>query len=842
MTAYLIGAGDEQLLGSLGNSQAKTLLRELEAIGVQIRGQASAAGDRQKLGSLLTTALPKSDLMIITGKIGPGENDFAREMVCRGLGLPLELDRNQLHILEEKCEQRGTMMPPSYQKLAMLPRGATVFENPMGMAAGFAMTRGHQCVIMLPGAPGEYLPMLIHQVVPFLAVRSTAPVVSRTIALMNLSLADAARELGALAQQTRPAVCLYEKEGQPFIRVTVCAPTLAEAQSLAVPAMKAAAAKLEPYVCGIDVGSMEEALVKRLRGAQMSVATAEIGTGGVLKRRMLAAPGAGAVYDFGVMAGSERVKHQVLMIPDKILKKYADGSEQMAAAMAIGVREAGNAHLGLAAVCAQGREGENLPGTTYVAVSDGENVWVRKTDAASHRKNAPILGCAAASAAMALGQEYLLGSDALKKAGTPVATALAGKVRVLEAGSAASTADPNRPWYKKLASAILPQKGDSMRDKIRKIILLLAVVVFVASAVYIGSYFYESFHNKKLNEDLSSLMGTGDIPDGYPDDYLAKFGALYEQNPDIAGWLKIDGTGVDYPVVQTDADNGEYYLRRDFTGASNQHGVPFVDNRVDQKAPSTNTIIFGHNMKDGQMFGELIKYRDLEYYKQHPVISYDSVYREGKYKIISIFITNTMAEHGPVFDYHNFINATSNDNMAQFLNQLKLRTIINTGVDVNTSDTLLTLSTCTYEFKEARFVVVARRVRDGEDASVDVSKASVNPQPFYPDVWYQLYGGSKPEGAVNMSIGTTQAPPTTTLPITTRPPETTTTPPVTTTPEVTTTPPVTTTPEVTTTTEEVTTTTTTATEPPPPDTSSTTDQTDEPPVTPADNPDHPTVG
>lgn len=841
MTAYLIGAGEEQLLGSMGNSQAKALLREMEAIGIQIKGQASAAGNRQKLGSLLTTALPKSDLLIITGKIGPGEDDFAREMVCRGLGLPLELSEAQLHQVQEKCEQRGMMMPAAYKKICMLPAGADVFENPIGVTAGFAVTRGRQCVIMLPGTPGEYLPMLIHEVFPFLAKRSGAQVVSRTIALMNLSLADAARELGHLAEQARPAVCLYEKEGQPFVRVTAAAATLAEAQSLAVPAMKACAAKLEDYVCGIDTKSMEEAFVKRLRGAQMSVATAEIGTGGVLKRRLMAVAGAGAVYDFGVMAGSERVKHQVLMIPDKILKKYADASEQMAAAMAIGAREAGGAHLGLAAVCAQGGEGENLPGTTFVAVSDGENVWVRKTDAASHRKNAPILGSAAASAAMALGQEYLLGSRALQKNGTPVASALAGKVRVLEQGPAGASADPNRPWYKKLAAAILPQKGDSMRDKIRKIILLLAVIVFVVSAVYIGSYFYESFHNKKLNEDLSSLMGTGNIPDGYPEDYLAKFAALYEQNPDIAGWLKIDGTGVDYPVVQTDRDNGEYYLRRDFTEASNQHGVPFIDNRVDQKAPSTNTIIFGHNMKDGQMFGELTKYMDLEYYKEHPVISYDSVYREGKYKIISIFITNTMAEHGPVFDYHNFINATSDDNMAQFLNQMKLRTIINTGVDVDVNDTLLTLSTCTYEFKEARFVVVARRVREGEDAKVDVSKASVNPQPLYPDVWYQLYGGTKPAGAVNMSIGTTAVPPTTTtLPITTRPPETTTAPPVTTT--TTTTPEVTT--PTTTTPEEITTSTTTTSSPPPDTSSSETSQSEEPPPVvnpPDDNQDQPAI-
>ena len=842
MTAYLIGAGEEQLLGSLAGSQAKNLLKELETIGIHVQGQASAAGSQQKLVSLLTTALPKSDVIIITGKIGPGEDDFAREIVCRGLGMQLELDSTQLRILEDKCEQRGAMMPPSYKKLAMIPRGATVFPNTIGMTPGFAMVKGHQSVIMLPGTPGEYLPMLIHEVFPFLARRSQAQVASRTIALMNLDGEGAAKQLGELAARQNPAVCVYEKEGQPFIRVTAAASTMGEAQSMAVPVVKSIVARLEPYVCGIDAASMEEAFVRRLHKEQMTVATAELGTGGMLKRRLSGVAGAAAVYGFGIMANSDRARHQVLGIPEKILKKYGEYSPQAAAAMAIGAREAGEAHLGLAAVCAEGG-GESLPGMTYVAVSDGENVWVKQTSAANHRKNAPVIKSAAATAAMALGQEYLLDGEELKKTGTPVASALAGKVRVLEQGSKASSAPGvKKPWYKRLAATFLPQKGDTMRDKIRKIILLLSVIVFAASAIYIGSYFYESYHNKQLNENLSQLLGTGEVPDGYPDDYLAEFAALYEQNPDIAGWLSIDGTIVDYPVMQTEKDDGEYYLRRDFTGASNQHGVPFVDERVDQKAPSTNTIIFGHNMKDGQMFGELINYRDLEYYKQHPVINYDSVYREGQYKIISIFITNTLPEHGPVFDYHNFINATSEENMAQFLNQLSLRTIINTGVDVNTSDTLLTLSTCTYEFNEARFVVVARRVREGEDPTVDVSQATVNPQPLYPDVWYELYGGTKPEGAVNMVIGTTEAPPTTTLPQTTRAPEqtnppqtTTTTPPPQTTTTTTTTPPPETT-TTTTTTPPETTTTTTPPQTPPSDTSP--EETESPP----ESEEPPTIG
>lgn len=129
-----------------------------------------------------------------------------------------------------------------------------------------------------------------------------------------------------------------------------------------------------------------------------------------------------------------------------------------------------------------------------------------------------------------------------------------------------------------------------------------------------------------------------------------------------------------------------------------------VDAAVDLSKPSTNTIIYGHNIRtDGQMFNILKGYTSLEYYQQHPVIQFDSVYREGKYKIVSIFYTNTLAEHGEIFPYHEFIDAASEQETQEYIDDVLIRSIINTGVDVLPSDELLTLSTCTYEFHEARF-------------------------------------------------------------------------------------------------------------------------------------------
>ena len=129
------------------------------------------------------------------------------------------------------------------------------------------------------------------------------------------------------------------------------------------------------------------------------------------------------------------------------------------------------------------------------------------------------------------------------------------------------------------------------------------------------------------------------------------------------------------------------------------------------------------------------------------MIDFNIVYLDGQYKIISVFYTNTHAEHGKIFPYHEFIDAQDPQQTQDYIDSVLVRSIINTGVDVRSDDQLLTLSTCSYEFKDARFVVVARKVRKGESASVDTSAAVMNPNPLYPDVWYQLFGGTKPDEA-----------------------------------------------------------------------------------------------
>lgn len=304
------------------------------------------------------------------------------------------------------------------------------------------------------------------------------------------------------------------------------------------------------------------------------------------------------------------------------------------------------------------------------------------------------------------------------------------------------------PWYKKLLSLMIPTKKDSKIDKMRKVIFDVAVLVFIGSCTYLITYYSQSGNNASFYNGIADLLGKGEVSENYPRSYLTKFASLWEINDDITGWLTIDGTKVNYPVVQT--NDNEYYLRRDFSKADNKYGIPFLDCRANIEDPSTNLLIYGHNMKDGQMFGELINFQNLEYYKKHPIIKFDSLYEEGQYKIVGMFIASTLPEHAPNFEYHNFISGTDEELM-NYASEILSRSLIVTGVDIQPGDHLITLSTCTYDFKEARFAIVARRVREGENATVDTSKAYINPEPVMPKAWYEAKEIAKLVAGVTMN-------------------------------------------------------------------------------------------
>ncbi len=190
---------------------------------------------------------------------------------------------------------------------------------------------------------------------------------------------------------------------------------------------------------------------------------------------------------------------------------------------------------------------------------------------------------------------------------------------------------------------------------------------------------------------------------------LEQYRELYEKNNDLVGWLTIGETVIDYPVMQ--CEDNEYYLHHDFYGEDSKYGCLYVKDVADL-AEGTNFIIYGHNMKDGSMFGDLDEYRSKDFYLDHSIISFDTLYEERTYEIVAVFLSQVYRSEDDVFKYYQFYQADTQEEFDDFYENIKKLSLYDTEVEAEFGDTFLTLSTCAYHVQDGRLVVVAKRLAE----------------------------------------------------------------------------------------------------------------------------------
>ena len=218
---------------------------------------------------------------------------------------------------------------------------------------------------------------------------------------------------------------------------------------------------------------------------------------------------------------------------------------------------------------------------------------------------------------------------------------------------------------------------------------------------YMGS----EFHNTVQDTTQGNTQNTG-APE--TPEVLEEYKNLLNKNKRLIGWVKIDDTKIDYPVMQT-VDN-EYYLDHNANQEYDKNGSIFMDKDCDVLKPSTNFILYGHHMKSGQMFGNLDEYENQSYYEAHPFIRFDTIYERGMYQVMYVFRSRVFNEEEIVFKYYQFIDAVSEQEFESNMQSMADLAIYDTGVTAKYGDQLLTLSTCDYQEKNGRFVVVAKKV------------------------------------------------------------------------------------------------------------------------------------
>lgn len=280
-----------------------------------------------------------------------------------------------------------------------------------------------------------------------------------------------------------------------------------------------------------------------------------------------------------------------------------------------------------------------------------------------------------------------------------------------------------------------------MNKWLYRILLVLFSAIFLVSAFFLIQYFFASKKQANRYDDLSALVEQvqkESVPENitvpesdntietnaddtqpspfvtvtHPEtgetlEILREYAAIFQKNPDMIGWIKIDGTKLNYPVMHA-PDRKDYYLKRDFYKESSNHGCIYAQENCDILDPSDNIVLYGHRMKDGSMFAPLHNYLKLDFLKEHPTITFDTITEHHTYQILSVFLTTASVGEG--FPYHTFVNAANEAEFDQFVDTCKTLSVHDIGVDAEYGDKLITLSTCEYSQVNGRLVVVAKRI------------------------------------------------------------------------------------------------------------------------------------
>ena len=276
---------------------------------------------------------------------------------------------------------------------------------------------------------------------------------------------------------------------------------------------------------------------------------------------------------------------------------------------------------------------------------------------------------------------------------------------------------------------------------IDRALLVLIPLILAVCLFELGSYLIDIWREEWKNAQLASQYSAASRAESTVSQadpvVLPQFEDLLDQNEDTVGWISIDGTPVNYVVVQS--EDNDYYLRRAFDGSSSRGGTIFLDYRCKIWPKSRNLLLFGHNMKNTTMFSSLDGYTDVAYYREHPIIRFDTIYEQAEYVIFAVVLMDASpAEKNDDEFSLTIFSETEDTSFVKYLKLAERCTLIKTGIDVKADDKLVTLLTCAYTYngvtiEDARYCILARQLRSGETAeSFDFSAAVQNPSPLLP--------------------------------------------------------------------------------------------------------------
>ena len=383
--AEIIAVGTELLLGSIANTNAQFLSELLASAGIDVLYHTAVGDNPRRLRAAVEIARGRCDLLVFTGGLGPTYDDMTKETVAEAFGLALEYHPE---VMEEiQCYFDNVFhrpMPACNRRQAMLPQGCTVLHNPVGTAPGCIFTVEGVTAVLLPGVPHECRYLAEHALLPWLQGCSGGVIRSHDLRVFGLTEPQVQELLGDLMDRAEnPSLAPYAKPGEVMLRLTAKGESPQDCQERMAPLFWDVRSRLGDYLYGVDVSSLEEVVLTRLRQKGLTLSAAESCTGGLIAKRITDVPGASLVFMGGVVSYTDTVKHRVLGVPAEMLEEYGAVSAPVARAMAEGVRKVTTADLAVSVTGVAGPDRDergNPVGTVFIGFSSPKETIAERFD------------------------------------------------------------------------------------------------------------------------------------------------------------------------------------------------------------------------------------------------------------------------------------------------------------------------------------------------------------------------------------------------------------------------------------------------------------------------------
>lgn len=384
MRTELINVGTELLMGNVVNTNAAYLSKECTKLGYGVYYQTVVGDNEERLKDAIETARKRAELVILTGGLGPTEDDMTKEMTASVFQKQLVEDNSVKEEILQFFQKKGKKnIPVSNWKQSLVIEGAIVLHNENGTAPGLILEEDSTIVVLLPGPPKELLPMFQKQVIPYLASKQNQFFYTKMVKICGVGESAVEERIKDLIdQQTNPTIATYAKSGEVHIRVTASGKDETEAKKLGKPVVKELKHRfgIAIYTTEEEV-SLEECVVKLLKKHDLTLVTAESCTGGLIAATVINVPGSSSVIKESFVTYSNKAKRKHLDVSKNTLKKYTEYSDKCAKEMARGAALVNDSDVSIAVTGIAGPDGgteEKPVGLVYIACYVKEKVIVKE--------------------------------------------------------------------------------------------------------------------------------------------------------------------------------------------------------------------------------------------------------------------------------------------------------------------------------------------------------------------------------------------------------------------------------------------------------------------------------